>query len=68
MGSVSTQKKPWIMNAFAMTAPGHLAPGNCLPQALYLANMLTNISRAVAASFAANADSGALDQSSQISR
>jgi hypothetical protein len=20
-------KKPWIMNAFAMTAPGHLAPG-----------------------------------------
>lgn len=22
------KKQPWVMNAFAMTAPGHLAPGN----------------------------------------
>ena len=21
------RRKPWVMNAFAMTAPGHLAPG-----------------------------------------
>lgn len=21
------KRKPWVMNAFAMTAPGHLAPG-----------------------------------------
>lgn len=29
MGSTTdnTARKPWIMNAFAMTAPGHLAPG-----------------------------------------
>ncbi|KAK4497846.1 hypothetical protein PRZ48_010501 [Zasmidium cellare] len=26
-GVNGTAKKPWIMNAFAMTAPGHLAPG-----------------------------------------
>jgi hypothetical protein len=24
----SARKQPWIMNAFAMTAPGHLAPGD----------------------------------------
>lgn len=29
MGSTAENagRKPWIMNAFAMTAPGHLAPG-----------------------------------------
>lgn len=25
--NMSEEKKPWIMNAFAMAAPGHLAPG-----------------------------------------
>lgn len=26
-GSERQKRKPWVMNAFAMTAPGHLAPG-----------------------------------------
>ena len=36
-----TAKQPWIMNAFAMTAPGHLSPGEC-HQRRYLLSKITN--------------------------
>jgi hypothetical protein len=31
-----TAKQPWIMNAFAMTAPGHLSPGIQFLQERYM--------------------------------
>jgi hypothetical protein len=33
-----TAKQPWIMNAFAMTAPGHLSPGIQFLQQRYLSS------------------------------
>lgn len=34
--NVSNSSRPWIMNAFVMSAPGHLAPGKLNLRPLHL--------------------------------